>query len=185
MRLAIGVPSNGEMKSEMVTCLIHALFQTPMSSLGLVFPCGCLIHENRNAIAQEALDKDYDYLMCIDADITFPANAINTLLSRNKHIIGGAYNKRGRLPRESTVNAPPGPMPTQPFKVDGLGMGFVLINMGVFKLIDKPWFYYEFANGTNDFYGEDYSFFKKVRSKGLEVWCDPTIELDHIGDYKY
>jgi hypothetical protein len=33
--------------------------------------------------------------------------------------------------------------------------------------------------------GEDLYFCRKARAWGLEVWCDPTIEIKHIGDYEY
>jgi hypothetical protein len=186
MRLAVGIPSNGEIKSETVACVIQALFQTRMSGLGLVFPTGCLIHENRNAIAEEALEQDFDYLMCIDADMTFPPDAITTLLSRDKHIIGANYHKRGKIPKEhTTLGWPTSSLCLEPFQCKGMGMGFVLIKVGVFKLLDKPWFYHTFTSGTNDFEGEDYTFFTNVQKKGITIWCDPTISIGHLGDYKY
>lgn len=34
-------------------------------------------------------------------------------------------------------------------------------------------------------FGEDWSFCRKARRAGLEVWVDPSFELGHYGDYSY
>lgn len=183
MRLAVGIPSNGDIKAETVSCVVQALFQTKMSGLGLIFPKGCLIHENRIAIAEEVLEKGFDYLMCIDSDITFKPDSINRLLAQNKKIIGANYHIRGKLPLTNTVLWT-GVPPTETFKCEGIAMGFVLIDVGVFKLIDPPWFFFE-SLGGNAFMGEDYWFCKRAREKGIDVWCDPSIEIGHLGEYKF
>lgn len=188
MRLAVGIPSNGEIKAETVSCVIQALFQTQLTGLGLIFPTGCLIHENRCAIAEEAVSQNFDYLLFIDSDMVFPAHAITTLIAQQKPVIGANYHKRGRLPPENVVKDLQGQLlttlPIGPFKCGGLATGFMLIDVGVFKVIDYPWFFYQPLQG-NQFLGEDYWFCDRVREKGLDVWCDPTINLRHIGDYKY
>ena len=33
--------------------------------------------------------------------------------------------------------------------------------------------------------GEDFSFCRKARLAGLEVWADPSFEVQHLGDYGY
>jgi len=33
--------------------------------------------------------------------------------------------------------------------------------------------------------GEDVAFCQQAAEAGLEIWCDPTITLSHIGDYHY
>ena len=36
-----------------------------------------------------------------------------------------------------------------------------------------------------DFVGEDIYFCKKVNEAGFGVWCDPTIDVGHLGLYRY
>jgi len=53
-----------------------------------------LITRARNELARMFLEKEYDYLMFIDADITFPHNAIPKLLLADKDIACGVYPKK-------------------------------------------------------------------------------------------
>ncbi|HET7100404.1 MAG TPA: hypothetical protein VFJ52_04570, partial [Terriglobia bacterium] len=41
-----------------------------------------------------------------------------------------------------------------------------------------------FRNGVNHegvYVGEDMNFFRDARTRGFPVWCDPSIELGHVG----
>jgi hypothetical protein len=60
----------------------------------------------------------------------------------------------------------------------------MLVDTGVFKLIDMPWFFFK-SLGGNAFMGEDYWFCERAKEKGIEIWCDPTIAVGHLGTYQY
>lgn len=53
-----------------------------------------LITRGRNDLARMFLERDADYLMFIDADITFPAGAIPALLLAEKDVVCGVYSKK-------------------------------------------------------------------------------------------
>jgi len=185
MKLVVGVPSNGEIKSETTKCIVEALFRTRMEAMWFMAPRGCYVHQNRNEVVEQALTSEFTHIIFIDSDMAFPPNAIQRLHDANKSIIGAAYNKRGVIPSQTTVRSGYiGPLPLKPFICDGVGAGFLLIKTAVFKRIEPPWFFYTDLGGNN-FEGEDYYFCRKARKAEYEVWCDPTMDIKHIGDYKY
>jgi hypothetical protein len=58
--------------------------------------------------------------------------------------------------------------------------------MSVFDKIDQPYFFYkEPKSKEDDGMGEDVWFCEKVNEAGMEVWCDPTVEVSHVGEYIY
>ena len=53
-----------------------------------------LITRARNELARIFLEKEMDYLMFIDADISFPADAVAMLMSADKDVVCGIYPKK-------------------------------------------------------------------------------------------
>jgi len=196
-KLCVAMPHTGTIKAETVQCLMGALFTTVMElgcGLHLFMPGGCYVDENRNHSAQEALDVGASHLMFIDSDMAFPDNGILTLASRDKQVIGANYNLRDGSGRctvkianekgEMTTVAGE-QIPKQPFKTLAVATGFLLIHTEVFTRLPKPWFFLDYNTRLDSFTGEDFMFCVKARGKGIDVWCDPTIEVKHIGDYLY
>lgn len=196
-KLCIAIPNHGDIKAETVYCLTLALFKTVMETgcgLHLIMPSWGMCDEARRDCAKEALDVGASHLMFIDADMSFEEGGILTLASRDKRIIGANYNLR-KLPLMSTVKmsdkegklieVPGDKIPTYPFKCWAVGTGFLLINTDVFRELPQPWFFYDYKADDSSTIGEDIWFCKKAREKGIDVWCDPTITVRHIGDYAY
>jgi hypothetical protein len=160
---------------------------------------GTLIFDQRNKLAQAALDQECDYILWIDADMRFPKNTIERLLAHDKDIVG--------------VNATTRTMPVVPtaknLKVDvekrenhwysinskgktgieqvtAIGCGVMLVKAKVFKETPKPWFYfYELPGGKT--LGEDVHFCIAAHDAGFETWVDHDLsqEIGHIGQYTY
>jgi hypothetical protein len=53
-----------------------------------------LITRARNELARIFLEKEFDYLMFIDADISFDGQAVATLMAADKDIVCGIYPKK-------------------------------------------------------------------------------------------
>lgn len=203
-KILIGIPSLGEIRCETVCSLIPALSEIPEHSTCLMTPCGCYIHQLREFLANQALESKADYLMFIDSDMVFTADAIRRLLNRNKDIIGANYNYKlsDRVsvtkidpdvispefyeddPRFPGVKKFSMKMPTEPIIVRAVGTGFLLIKTDVFRKIPKPWFWFELSDDGN-LIGEDVYFCDKAKKFGFDVWCDPTIPVGHIGTQVY
>jgi hypothetical protein len=78
-------------------------------------------------------------------------------------------------------------IPKELFKCSAIATACMLIDMRVFDMIDKPYFWFENLSrpGLDDFMGEDVWFCRQAERKGIGIWCDPTIKTGHIGDYIY
>lgn len=146
----------------------------------------CYIHDNRERIVQAALRVESEWLIFIDSDMVFPSNGIETLISRGKDVIGAWYNTRNAEPIVPTVRmwdggelAVPRTKPDAPFRCATVGTGFMCIRLESLKKM-KPRYFRQ-----DDEYGDDISFCLRAADAGLEVWCDPTIPMQHVGEKLY
>lgn len=191
-KLTIGVLTQGTIKAGMAASLIAAINAT-FVPIHMVFYQSAYIHDSRNKVVDAAIKEGSSHLMFIDHDMVFPETGITTLLNRGKEIIGGCYNARafplklsvfGLDSNNLTCLLKHSELPSEPFRVEALGAGFMLIETAVFKKIEQPYFSVE-PWGGDGIIGEDVYFCKKAGKVGVEVWADPTIPLKHIGDYAY
>jgi len=187
--ILIGMPVHGNIFPQTVADLI-ALSGAIEYPAKIHFQSNCYVHDARNKIAREALAIGAEYLMFIDADMSFPPDGVNRLVADDKDIVGGVYYRRQKphLPTFSVLDGKKMVIPDQfpkdeLFEVFGLATGFMLIKTKVFKKIKPPWFY--FGNFHGKPMGEDTYFCWKAKKAGFEVWADPTIPLGHIGEYLY
>jgi hypothetical protein len=191
MLVCIGIPSGGSINATTVTSLLSVIYSLKDIQVLIVIPTGNVII-NRKQIVEHALKYKADYLMNIDADMKFPSETLKRLLEDNKDIVGVPYNKR-ELPLTSTVRmlrkdgnfykVDESLMPKELFECGGVGLGCTLIKCSVFDKIKKPWFQFEYDG--DELMGEDYAFCKKAHKAGYKVWCDPTLNVKHLGDYAY
>lgn len=193
VKVSIGVCSYSQVQLETAMCMIYALNSlVDPYYYQLNFHKGTYVHQLRNNMLDAARENGADYLMFIDADVTFPPDAIMKLLGRKKDIIGGMYNLKS-LPPINTIkmvdekgkmlNLKGAEIPIdKPFKCFAVPTGFMLIRLEAIKDMKRP---FQFEERENDFIGEDVFFCKTANEMGLEVWCDPTITIGHIGEYLY
>lgn len=163
-------------------------------TIDLVIETGCYIHKNRQKLADYAIKGNYDYLFYIDSDMCFAAETLERLIDDNKEIVGCHYNCRS-FPLRSTmkmadengnliaVNSED--LPKELFKVHALGTGCMLIKVSAFSKIPKPWFWYGSADEPDEWCGEDLWFCRQAAKAGIDVWCDPNIEVKHEGYYLF
>lgn len=169
-KLGVGIVTKGEMEARTACCLIVALNQANVPSEMLLGE-GCYIHLNREYVTELAKKVGCSHLLFVDTDVMFDGDAIKKLIDADKDIVGGRYNKR-MMPIESTVKE----NITELSEVAFLPTGFMLINMEVFNKMPAP--YFSFESGAES---EDKYFCDKAIANGIKVWCDPTINIGHIG----
>jgi hypothetical protein len=192
-QLTIGIPCHDGFKAEMVLSLLHALAGFP-HSVHFAVHKGCYLHANREAIVQEAIAAGSTHLMFLDTDIVFPPDGIQKLLAHGKAIVGGAYNVKA-LPPVSTikladangdfVNTSGASLPREPFPCAAVPTGFMCLDLTALLASGLPAPYFTFGTYKGQLMGEDVHFCQRARAAGLEIWCDPTIALGHVGDYLY
>ena len=129
-------------------------------------------------------------MLFLDSDIHFPPqppffrSPISILLEQDKDIIGADYNFR-QLPAKSTVIPLTEKNETEPYKVNALGTGFLLIRLSVFEKIPEPWFQFMRDQHGEMVNGEDTFFCQAAIKAGFDVWCDPLVKIKHLGEYEY
>ena|SRR3990167_2575188 len=186
IKLAIGMTTAGQIKSQTAFCLFRALKNFPYEYDVLIKEGGAL-HANREQVAKLAIQLQCTHLLFVDSDMQFEKDAIIRLLEREKDIVGVHYNQR-KLPLTSTVimDKEKKLALKETFTTcDGVGTGFLLINLDVFKKLSHPWFFWESDSEGNISMSEDFWFCKKAREAGFEIWCDLSVPIKHLGDYLY
>lgn len=191
--------TGGTVRAETVVSLMSNMINLAQSDRppGLLVQIGGYVDVNRNQIVKGAQAAKATHLMFVDADMSFPDDGIARLLAHDKDIVGGNYNVR-LDPTSGVLSGPTVKMwvddkpvsltkdglPDDLFKCYALATGFMLINMKVFESVGLPYFE-AFQDNDGQHHTEDIDFCRKVNEAGLEVWCDPTITIGHIGSYAY
>ena len=171
--------------------LINAAINAKTFEFDFYMEMGCEIASARNRMAQVARDRGATHILFVDYDMYFGPETIDKLLKQDKDIIGAHYNFRsGNEERKSTaiplgkeVAAQEADLPKEPFKCEALGTGFLLIRVSVFDKFKAPWFMFGYTPEGTLHYGEDTFFCQRaIKEGGLDVWCDPTLSVKHIGE---
>ena len=184
-KITIGIPCNRQFKSKTVECLLNLISHSKHEFHFVIATEGYTISENRAYIVAQASKNKSDYLLFIDDDMVFESGTLDRLLACKKDIVGVSANSR-KLPLQSTVELmEKGKMPKELFRAKAVGAGIMLIDMGVFDHIQKPYFATETHEIGFTQMGEDSWFCRQADKKNIETWCDPTIKVGHLGDYEY
>ena len=192
LRVLIAYPCGGDVNPwfmHSVTMGMIELYGNPPCTLqqALMFEQSSILPANREGIAEAAMERA-DVLITLDTDVRFPPVAFQKLVQHyldGKQIVGANYIRRNEpwCPTASLdgkcVYQGKGLQ-----KIDHVGMGLVMIDTGVFDLVNKPWFNFSY-DSEKGWRGEDINFFEKVRDAGVDVWLDHSIGVTHIGEFDF
>lgn len=127
------------------------------------------------------------HILFLDSDVVVPYDLVQRLIGAEKAIVGASYPMR-RVPYRWTHTNLDGThtLGEGLYEVARMPAGCLMIDMGVFKTIDKPYFRFPW-NERGGFTGEDNDFCDRVRKAGWSVWCDESLSRDlrHLGEYAY
>lgn len=144
---------------------------------------------NRNALCQEAIDNDCEWLLMIDDDHRFSGDLLERLLAHEADVVVPLCLKRqapylpviyeeaeGDLWRVLTIEQ----MPISGVReVAAAGTGCMLIHRHVLDAIPKPWF--EMGRTIDGgLTGEDLEWSKKLRDHGFKILLDADTRIGHI-----
>jgi len=165
------------------------------------------IDQVRSQMATDALAAGFDELMWIDADISFPVEAVMQLRRLDLPISCAVYTKKGQ--RELVVHLVPGTQRMTFGEGGGLteikygATGFLLTQRHIYDRIQEkeqlptcnkhfgrpvvPYFLPMAVPAGDDFWylGEDFAFCERARRSGFKVMADTRIRLGHIGRQTY
>lgn len=215
MKIAICIPAYGDTKAKFTQSLanllihIHSVTLTDKDDNRVkpeleVFMVACsMLTQSRHKLVAEAVFWGADFMLWLDADHTFPPDALARLWSRNVPVVGCNYARRCTptaptvsgfddeskkhlvYTTEEKANA------NELESVAHLGFGVCLIDMRVFDVLQAkaeeegkasflPLFHFE-VEGSHVI-GEDVFFFDKLRNAGIPIYCDHGLswEVGHI-----
>lgn len=151
-----------------------------------------LIPRLRNSIADVAIKMEATHLLFVDSDMVFEDDALLRLLALDRDVVGGLAVSRAApyVPCVKKKDKDGVWMIYQGLEdgrfrsdCDGVGTGFLLIKMGVFKALEKP--YFCMPPLGDEFMGEDMYFCDKAKKAGYDICVDPSLIIGHIGDHTY
>lgn len=160
------------------------------------------IDQGRCAMAQEALDKGFEHLFWIDADVSFWPYDVEKVINLGLPFVTSPYSVKGWpvlttkfIDKEIKLGEGGGL-----YEVEFAATGFMYTHRSVYDKIiehfnmkrvwiwgDKyhvhPFFYPLIIN--DEYVGEDFSFCFRARNSGCKIYSDTTVRLHHIGRYNY
>ena len=170
----------------------------------VMFSASSLLCKCRNLLIKKFMETDATHMLCIDADLGWPAEAVLGMMRADKDIVVGLYPARGGpgkffyrpITKENDAVMIEGNL----MRLSHAPAGFMLIKReSIQRMIDKyPERYtkpkdprnksnedmYVFFNTEvhdGEYWGEDYLFCRLATEAGLEIWADLDITFDHAG----
>jgi hypothetical protein len=149
----------------------------------------------RDKAVEVGLQQGAKHLFFLDSDIHPPRDAIAKLLSHKLPIVSALYARRQNPPWNQMLRKAPDGFKFQPIEegsyepgslveCDAVGFGCVLIDMHVFKAMEKPWFrwteYYAIGGSS-----EDFNFCSKAKHAGFKIVVDTGVICKHSGFIKW
>ncbi len=139
--------------------------------------------------------KTWKYVLTLEEDNLPPPDGLLKLYESMDEfsVVGGLYWTKGEGGQPMIYGQPGGvlnfipqvPLPDTVQECNGLGMGFNLWNMDVFRdeKIAKPWFrtVQEWSpNVGGRMYTQDLYFFENAKKAGHRVACDTRVKVGHL-----
>lgn len=200
-KITLAIPSfnGGGIDPKTFQCLLEMVAQSKYDIHIVVAEEGYTIAENRNYIVYQAINNKSDYLLMIDADMTFLPDTLDKLLSNDKDICGVAYHSRGSTDivkivpdimsivetnkgKYINLEEEKDPKYKKTFECYATGTGIILIKVNIFRKIMTPWFEFTWHSNGKCKEGEDWNFCFKAKDEGYKIYCDPTIKVGHLGE---
>lgn len=153
---------------------------------------GALVYNSRDDLATFAIMKEYDYVMWLDSDMSFPPDTINrllkTMLEKDLDILSGLYFRRHppytpvhfdklEMNGEECDFEEMKQIPEGLVECGAVGLGCCLMKTDVFFDVQGRFRMMFAPIGKN---GEDVAFCWRARQCGYKVWCDPSIICGHV-----
>ena len=161
-----------------------------------------MIAHCRDMIVAHFLASDCSDLLFVDSDVMWEAGSLLRLLDAPVEFVSGIYPMRKDpeeycvqwLPREE-LWADPG---TGLLEVAGVPAGFMRLSRSMLERMvtehpdseftdenaphGKGWALFDNIHEGRAYWGEDFSFCKRWRDIGGQIWVDPEIKMGHIGN---
>ncbi len=187
MKLLIALPVYNSIEPEFDICLrkLENNLRDNDIDYTVDIKTGTLVYAARDKLAVKAKQEQYTHVLWLDSDMIFNEEVVDDLLFCGKSFVTGIYHGR-RPPHVSCIFKGLHPVerfcygsyPAETFKIAGCGFGCVLMETGVLRAV---WDKYTTCFLPTAELGEDLAFCDRVASCGIEMYCEPSVRLGHIG----
>lgn len=196
-KIALCIPNRGGTELSLEWAL-HTLRQLELPNGSQILPCrGSPIDVTRNILVKKALDTGFNWIGFLDTDVGCKPDAFMRLLSHQKNFMAGIYRAKKEDRQEGKVlwaawmfnEEMNGYMPIDHWEGDGIlevdviASGLMLIHRSVFEKVGFPWFKWTRdteISGFNHGLSEDFNFCEKMKSAGIPVYVDSSVQASHI-----
>ena len=154
---------------------------------------GSVISAARERLIDEAINKGLTHALFIDDDIMFAPNTLHKLASRNLSIVGCNY--RHREPNGDFTALAPDKKSRIQTTEDSTGVelsyytgfGFCLIDLSIFKELERPWFPIGYNPVTKQYTTEDVGLAYRLEKTDVCWYVDHDASklISHSGFYNY
>lgn len=187
-RVLVAIPSGDLIQARLIPCLL-GLFANRPADTEIFYgnKISSRITENRNGLVKMAQEQGMTHILFVDSDMTFPQDALNTLLAHDKDIVGATACHRQDGPCKA-IGIPIDASTTQErmVKMQIMGLPFTLIKLSVFDKLAKPYFAEPFDE-QGEVVPEDNYFYINAGRAGFDIWCDNglSMHIGHLGIKEY
>jgi hypothetical protein len=184
--VTISIPTRGSIRAETMEWTLRAFVElAPDVQVDIVSENVPLEHA-RNLQAQRFLASPSTHLFLLDADCVPQAGTIQKLLAYELPVVAAPHpTLKGaeRVVMALTRNNGHYEAYTPPLglqKVDAVGGSGLLIERRVLESYGPPYFRCEYDDQGMLYRSEDFWFCERVKEQGFDVWCDFSLEQQHI-----
>jgi len=191
-------PTRGLIPSRVVQSWMGLMRPMNQKVIGPLFAVGMEVGAAYTSLVEMILNHpdlcNWKYILTIEEDNMPPADGLLKLYeSMNRYdVVQGIYWTKGEggqpmiygNPKEFPKNfIPQKPLPDTLMECNGLGMGFNLFRLDIFKNkeLPKPWFktIQEVVTGGAKAYTQDLYFYENAAKCGYRFACDTRIKVGH------
>ena len=147
LKLSILVPTRDTVHSQFAYCLTQLYNTTREAGIDvyLFFDSSTILLNQRNNLIKSAKEVNSDYVLWLDSDMMFPPTTALRLLEHDKDIVACNYMRRSKPLKTvayTDLNDWDSWVPLEPqedlIKVQGVGMGCMLMKLDMFAKLEKP-----------------------------------------------
>lgn len=203
-QITIGWIDGGTTEGKFTQGLVETLLTCPLPLFHYLRATGTVIAGNRNILFNTWLNEEYtDWLLWVDSDIVLTSDAVlklwNSAHPTERPVVSGLYFVTYQK-EQSMFKAVPAiykqsekdPMlydsimdfkPDSLIEVDCSGLGFVLIHRNAArKMVEHHGDidFFQLRPGEDNFYAEDFVFFRNVKEAGVPVYAHTGAAVEHI-----
>ncbi len=192
-KIMIAVPTYGRVSVDWAQNFNHIARPLGSFSFDVFDKSDRNIADKRNSLVKAAIDNGASHLFFLGDDVLPPSETFGIMLERMrqgyKAVTGVYWTKQQPVEpiiyKEYMEGAYFDWHVGEFFKLAMAGCDCLMLDVGMLKTIEPPWFSLEWKFAANQPHvqsaveTEDFYFYTKLKTAGVELWCDSRIQCMH------